>query len=134
MIDSLEKLTEPGTENVDEGMEYAFFGYWFLFGFGILIIVLAAWVLIILCLMCTKNKCWDWLYCGKVLLVLLGLFIIIFAILCFIILIGSGTLSGFCGFIGKLNTDSVDVLYQFDELDKNVRDMTELCLFTNSTG
>ena len=105
MIDNIEDVVEPGTENIDEGVDYARFGYWFLLGFGILLIIFCIWVLIILCCMCQKNKCWNWQTCGKCLLVLIGLCLLIFTILCFIVLVGSVSMSGMCGFVGELNKD-----------------------------
>ena len=134
VIDSIESVLDEGTDNFDEGVEYARYGYWFIFGISIIIILLMGWLLIILCCMCQRNKCWDQKTCAKILLGIVGFLIIIFAVLVFIIMVGSATMSGVCGFVGKLNKDQAEVLYEFDELNANVRKISELCLFTNSTG
>lgn len=42
---------------------------------------------------------------------------LIFAILVFITMVGSATMSGVCGFVGKMNKDQAEVLYEFDELN-----------------
>ncbi len=66
-------------------------------------------------------------------LVLIALFTIIFALLTFFVLIGTVVFSGSCGFIREINKDKVGVLYDLD-LNKDVRDLAERCIFSNSTG
>lgn len=52
----------------------------------------------------------------------------------FLILVGSAIVSGSCGLVEKLNKNEVSVLYEFDELNSDVRKIAELCIFKNSTG
>ncbi len=59
---------------------------------------------------------------------------ILLSILVFLILVGSAILSGSCGMVEKLNNNEVSVLYEFDELNEDVRKIAEICMFKNSTG
>lgn len=71
---------------------------------------------------------------GRVFLVINGFVMILLSILVFLILVGSAILSGSCGFVEKINKNEVSVLYEFDELNEDVRKIAEICVFKNSTG
>ncbi len=59
---------------------------------------------------------------------------ICFAVLTFLILTGSAVFSGVCGVIREINKDQVHELYRFKDLDPQVIDLAERCIFSNSTG
>ena len=103
VVDKIEKVVGPGSDHIETGMDYSEVGYWVLFGFSILLIILLFIILMMTCLMCSKNKCIEKVKLGRFLLILTGFFMLVFSALVFIILAGSTIMSGFCGFVGKLN-------------------------------
>lgn len=42
-------MVGPGSDNVEDGMDYAEIGYWVLFGVGVLSVILGIAILLILC-------------------------------------------------------------------------------------
>ena len=134
LIDEVESVAEPGTDNVDTYVDYVLWGYWCVFGFGILLMFLSVVVLVVMCNMCSKDKCWDCLKCGRVLLVFIGFFILMFSIIVFILLIGSASISGFCGFVAEINKGNKEILNEFPNLKDNVKDIIKTCLYTDSDG
>lgn len=133
-IDEVEKIAEPGSDNVDTYVDYILWGYWLIFAFAIVLIILSIAVLIIMCNMCSKDKCWNCLKCGRVLLVFIGFFILLFSIIVFILMVGSVSISGFCGFVGEINKGNKQVLDEFPELNDDVKSIIKTCLFKDSTG
>ena len=91
-------------------------------------------ILLVLCCIYQKNECLERVQLGRVLLVINGFFLILLWILVFLLLVGSAIVSGSCGLVEKLNKNEVSVLYEFDELNEDVRKIAELCIFKNSTG
>ncbi len=134
MITEIEDIADPGTDNVDERVDYVLTGYWLLVGFIFFTVVFIIITLMILCSICRNNSSLDRIKWGRVILVILGLFMLILGVIVFLILVGSAVMSGFCGFIGKINKGEVSVLYEFDDFDPTIREFCELCFFKNSTG
>ena len=62
------------------------------------------------------------------------MFTFLLGILIFVLATGSVFLSGACGFVFDLNRDKVELLYKFDNLNKDAIRAAEICLFRNSTG
>jgi len=67
-------------------------------------------------------------------LVFIAFFSICFGILTFLVLTGSAAFSGICGLVRELNQNQVHELYRFKDLDNNVIQFAETCIFSNSTG
>lgn len=134
LIEEIENVTKPGTDNIDTYIDYVLAGYWCVFAFAIVLILLSLIVLCMMCNMCKNNKCWNNLKCARVLLVFIGFFILMFGIIVFILLVGSATVSGFCGFVGQINSGDKDVLDDFTELNADVKTIIETCLYRDSTG
>lgn len=122
-------------DNTDDGMKYARYGYWVLFGFAVLTTIVLAILLMLACCHCKNSEsCTSRRGLGKFLLVVAGVLSLIFSILALIVLIGSVTFSGACGFVREINKDQLEVLYQFEDLDDQVIDLVNLCFLSNSTG
>lgn len=63
----------------------------------------------------------------------LGFMILLLWLLLFLMLIGSAALSASCGYVIELNRDNSSVLDYF-ELDQEVRDIADQCIFSDSEG
>ena len=133
MIDAIEEFGESSVDNFRTSSRYARYGYGFMVGFGILSIILFIFLYIIMCNMC-KDKCWNYLKCGKVLVIILSFLLLIYLILIFNMMIGVSSLSGICGFLQKFTQNSKKSLDEFPEINSDVRKFVETCMVENATG
>lgn len=119
LIQELETLFNPFTKEADKAIDYAVIGFWVLLGVGSGLVIISFITLMILCCICTWQRCDKGRFPAKLLLVLIGILMLCFTVLVFIIMVGSVSGSGFCGFIAEVNRGNYAV---FDELDEKVSD------------
>lgn len=127
LVTELKVLFDPLTDNSDEAIKFAYIGFWVLLGVGSGIIILAFIVLTILFCICTWQRCENGRTTSKVLLAFIGLLVLFFAVLVFIIMVGSVSGSSFCGIIAEVNRGNYNV---FDVISEKV-ESDLLALFKN---
>lgn len=108
LISELEILVGPFTTNAKKTISWATIGIWTILGLGSGLLLLCFITLLILCCLCTWQRCERGKLPAKILLTLIGILSIFFTVLVFVIMIGSVSGSSFCGFIGKLNEGNFD--------------------------
>jgi hypothetical protein len=113
----MEDLLNPFSNSAEEAYDYSSAGYITLLIVGIVTIIGMTIILITLCCWCSKDRCENCIYPSKVFLVFVGILILFYSILCFILLVGSASISGFCGFTGRIADGDFTV---FDELSLNI--------------
>lgn len=131
----MEDLFNPFANSAEEAYDYSNLGYIILLIIGLLSIILMVVILITLCCWCSRDRCENCIFPSKVLLVFVGFFILFYSILCFILLVGSASMSGFCGFTGQLADGNFTV---FDELNLDIEpvvlDALKICGDTDGSG
>lgn len=133
--ENLKNLLNPLTEDIQAKMDLGKLAYFSILSFGIVLYILILIEMIILLKANKQKQKISEKICPKILLVVISLFLLIFAIFVFLLLIASVGVSSFCGLVSDLNEGDVSVLTSFEEkLDVGVLDLLEVCFSEKSDG
>ena len=135
VIVKMQKLFDPYSNSAEKAYDFASVGYIILLVIGILAIIFFAIVLVTLCSWCARDQCEGCLKPSKIFLVVVGFLILIFSILTFIIMVGSVSISSFCGITARVNENDYTVFDELgDGIDPQIKKYFQICSTSQGSG
>lgn len=125
----MQELFNPFSSSANEAYNFSSLGFIIMTIVGLVIVGFFAAILITICSWCLNDKCEGCLFPSKVFLVIATVLILLFSFLAFIVMMGSVSISAFCGFTGQINDGNFTVFEELEglDVDKRIIDAFKFC-------